>query len=89
MPGGGNTGHARERANDALQVAEALGRPSEIAQARAMLAKAALMSNDMDALSEQLEALDDGGLENVSAHVRQTVEFLRRKAAGHQPNTEG
>ena len=76
----GSAARASAHAEEALRVAELLGRPSEIAQARVMQAKAAIAVDDRDGLADVLDALDRSEMEHIAVHVRRVVECLREES---------
>lgn len=61
---------ARARAEEALQLAEQLNRPSDVVWARTLLARAAAMLGDHAALAQQQRTLSPCALRGVSAAAR-------------------
>jgi DNA-binding SARP family transcriptional activator len=74
----GNGGVARQRAEEALELARALERPSDTVMARVLLARAAVLQGDDAASKRQLAELHPDTLRGASAQARAAVESLRR-----------
>jgi predicted ATPase len=64
---------ARARAEEALEAAQALGRPSEIAMSRLTLVKAAKELGRNNTVELQLSELERASMLNVSRHIRGQV----------------
>jgi tetratricopeptide (TPR) repeat protein len=72
----GNSVHARMHAQEALEIAQILDRPSEIALAYALLAQAAEALKDQEALKQHTEELHKLSLAGASHYVQQAVQRL-------------
>ena len=66
----------RSRAEEALQLARVLERPSDVVLARVALARAAALQGDEATSAQQLAELQAGALRGVSAHARAAAERL-------------
>ncbi len=69
----GNSTHARLLAQEALELAQILERPSEIALAHALLAQAAEALKDQSALKRHKEELQKLPLAEASHYAQQVV----------------
>lgn len=72
----GNAAVARRRAEEALQLAHLLERPSDIVLARAAVAAAAALQKDNATVDRERAELNAGALRSASAHARAAAERL-------------
>jgi DNA-binding SARP family transcriptional activator/DNA polymerase III delta prime subunit len=79
----GNAAVARRRAEEALQLARLLERPSDIVLARAAVAAAAALQKDDATVDRERAELNADALRSVSAHARATAEHLLRPLGDH------
>jgi hypothetical protein len=82
----GHEARAQQRAEEALEIARLLERPSEIALAQVVLVQAAAASADGEETARHLAALTQGA-NGVSADVRRAIEHLlaeNRRTTGSQ-----
>jgi DNA-binding SARP family transcriptional activator/tetratricopeptide (TPR) repeat protein len=81
----GQAADARRRADEALQLARRLERPSDVVLARVLLARAAALQQDADAGRGHLQQLTPETLRGVSAQARLAAEQLYVSVADGPP----
>jgi hypothetical protein len=74
-------------AEEAAAVAEILGRPSDLARARAIALRCALATGDAAAVDRHAAALRRSGHEALSAHARREVDAVLSAVGSPKPKT--